>query len=104
MVPPFPGQLAYNPYESMTAPGMIVNDMQTMQEPAAYPHFVHVPIFRSKKRIFVKKQSEGCCGCLNTSGIFDKPGGLCGFANVGGCLDRDMVVKVDRQGNVVKRR
>lgn len=70
--------------------------------------FMHVPIFRDRKTVYVKKQREGCCGCLNTTGYYDNPGGFLCFPllNVYGCCDRQMVLRVKKDGEPyrVKRR
>lgn len=96
-------QVKGGPYPGYSSYGMMV-PQSGLSGREMFPHYIHVPIFRSKKKVYVKKQSEGCIGCLNIDGLFDKPGGLLGIFNLGGCLDRDMVVKVDRYGNVIRRK
>eukprot|EP01057_Protomagalhaensia_wolfi_P002430 Protomagalhaensia_wolfi_Nauph_80__2429@NODE_2606_length_1041_cov_87_808383_g2040_i0_p1_GENE_NODE_2606_length_1041_cov_87_808383_g2040_i0NODE_2606_length_1041_cov_87_808383_g2040_i0_p1_ORF_typecomplete_len167_score28_91_NODE_2606_length_1041_cov_87_808383_g2040_i0103603 len=97
-------QMTYAPIQSMPTQSMLIDP--AANQAMEYPHYVHVPVFRTRKRIYVKKQSEGCCGCINSNGYFDKPGGFLCFPafNIAGCLDRDTVVKVDRFGNPVHRK
>eukprot|EP01054_Gregarina_sp_Poly1_P001963 Gregarina_sp_Poly_1__1962@NODE_1512_length_3967_cov_63_832308_g1003_i0_p3_GENE_NODE_1512_length_3967_cov_63_832308_g1003_i0NODE_1512_length_3967_cov_63_832308_g1003_i0_p3_ORF_typecomplete_len178_score8_71_NODE_1512_length_3967_cov_63_832308_g1003_i0260793 len=95
----YPGQIS--PYEH----GVHIDPAAAAQG-IEYPHYVHVPVFRTRKRVYIKKQSEGCCGCINDNGYCDNPGGFLCFPmlNIAGCLDRDRVVKVDRYGNPVRHK
>ncbi|EZG68924.1 hypothetical protein GNI_060620 [Gregarina niphandrodes] len=84
--------------------GVLVNEAQLAQVAHTLPHYVHVPVFRHQKKVYVKKQAEGCCGTFNTTGYFDKPGGFACFplCNVDGCCDREMVLRVDASGDPFK--
>lgn len=64
---------------------------------------IHVPVFRAKKRILVKRQTQGCLGFLNVCYLCDTPDGPCASLNFCGCLDREVTTKYYPDGRVKKR-
>jgi len=72
------------------------------------PHnnYVHVPVFQTKKRVYVKRQYEGCCGAWNSHGWCDQDTGMppCKFLNCGGCMDRERAYLVKPDGSPIKKK
>lgn len=87
----YQGQIAHHRGQSDSGYDHEFVTMNNMVEPQS--QVIHVPIFRVKKRILMKRQRQGCCGFLNLCQCCDAPDGSCGALNFCGCLDREVTTK-----------
>ena len=105
------GQQPYQPGPLFTTYGPPPAHHPAPLPPAPIPHasqaghVVHVPVFRSKKKIHLRRQHQGCCGVLNAFGWCDQVTGLSGFkqCNIGGKLRYTTTILILSQGaSIVK--